>query len=139
MARASLFYTVTSARTHFCRGFAFAIQTSGRAGFDRELGGRPLVAARGAATIAPLAGRKESTLHNFVVATDGVEQSRSQQHGNQQLQQPCGESQGDKGNNHRSGDAKGAHAAREAHLETTRTLRPDNKRMLRIPEEEWPR
>eukprot|EP00752_Nemacystus_decipiens_P016260 g14540.t1 len=143
MARVSLFYTVAGAR--FCRGFAFAPFQRSRVAFQRTWGEAAEAAclkpaSRTAATTAHSAWRKESAVHSFVVVPDGVEQSRSQHPDQHQLQPSA--SVGDEGSRtHRPSHhaAIAATAKREEHLEKSRTIGPDKKRILRIPEEEWPR
>lgn len=143
MARVSLFYTVAGAR--FCCGFAFAPIPRSRVVALRRTWGEACLkpASRAAATTANSAWRKESAVHSVVVAPEGVEQSRSHQHEQHERHQlQPGEAAGDQDNNRRRSDsdaARAAAAARKEHLEKSRVIRPDSKRILRIPEEEWPR
>lgn len=81
-------------------------------------------------------------MHSYVVAPDDVEQSRHQQRKQQQLQPS--ESLADEGDHDREhGDdaatRRAAVPARKEHPRKSRTIRPDSKRVLRIPEEDWPR
>eukprot|EP00903_Cladosiphon_okamuranus_P010834 g10235.t1 len=149
--RVSLFYTVAAARG--CRGVAFAPFQRPRVAVQRTAWGEACLtptsrAAATRATTVHSAWRKEGAVHNVVVAPDGVELSRTeQQEQRQQLQQPVkplsvGDLQddGNHGHTRRSSDAaKAAAAARKERLEKSRTIRPDSKRTLWIPEEEWPR
>lgn len=107
--------------------------------------------SRGPAATSPWrqesGGRRESRhVHRLVTAPDGVDelppgetkQKQLQQHPEQQQQQQQSSTAAVVSPTASASSAAAA-ATREEHRKTARNFRPDKKRMLQIPEEEWPR
>ncbi len=146
MARVSLFYTVAGSRSLFqCRALALlptTIQTNGQYLRSQASRGVGLGLATGTGTAAAAAAkaspawRKGSHLRNVLVTPDGVEQPQPQQHEHDGQLQPDGRAED--GVTAEDG-AAAATAERKENLNRVRKFRPDSKRILRIPEEEWPR
>lgn len=162
MARISILCTITGGRTPGFRAMAplppsWKSTTTGATTFqmlgNRALKMKPPEARGAATTAAPRAAgpawRKVSHVRSSVVsALEDVEQSQPQQyeseeqerqplkHQHQQHQQRAGTT------TTAGGEGEGRHdsTARDERLKTTRrAFKPDTKRMLIIPEEEWPR
>lgn len=146
MARVSLFYTVAGSRTLFqCRALALlstTIQTNGRNSLGRPAW-RGLATASGTAAAAATASpawRKGSNLHSVLITPDGVEQPQPQQHQHDEQLQPDDRAEEEEGDTAEDGAAAATAATeRNESLKPARKFRPGSKRMLRIPEEEWPR
>lgn len=154
MSRVSLLCAVTGGRSLPCRGLsswkqpapapsaAVWIQTSGPGGGSSMLRlGKQLqrLGSRGATTAVTAAWREGSHVRSVITATAPEDVNHSQSQPRRELDEQQQESllrQLPTGPT----DAATTTARAREQLTATRIFRPDNtKRMLMIPEEEWPR